>query len=207
MATETIKLTGTEAIEAFVAARKDGEGVWVWAYSPNGAYGGPAGENSWGPDEYVTSILEGVAGDLDPDTTEFKFNPADRSLEVSCVRERGVHQYYTLSYRPTPDAGRARVAYGGAHAGFVWEDESVESEALKTLLEYLQWDNADLAEFGLASCEDYDCGDDGGYWLVADAERFAEVTAKCSGLSDRFDDLEADDVLAFLRDGTEPDAE
>jgi hypothetical protein len=207
MATETTtRLTSTEAIEAFTAARKNGEGVRVWCYSPNGGMGGPAGNNSWATDEWADEILAGTALGLDDEDTEYAYDPAERTLDVRTIRPRGIHQYYTLSYQATPDAGRRRVAYLGAHAGFCWE-EGPESAALKTLLEDLSWDDEALAEIGVASCEDYNCGDDGGYWLVTDEPRFAAVAEKCQALDRDWEDLDAEDVRAYLRDGTLPEGD
>lgn len=205
--TTKTNLTGTEAIEAFVAAGQAGTGIRVWAYSPNGGMGGPTAENSWGSEDWVREILDGTAMGLDPEETEYEYDPTERMLDVRCIRERGVHQYYELRYAETPDRGRERVAYLGAHGGFDWEDQSAESESLETLLRSLRWDADALAEFGLACCEDYDNGDDGGYWLVADAATFAETARKCQELDERWDGLDAADVLAYLRDGTEPEAE
>lgn len=209
MATAT-RLAGREAIEAFVAAGRAGEGVRVYSYSPNGGFGGPAGSNGWGSEDWVREILQAEVRHLDPETAEYEYDPATRTLEVRDTPGRGVHQYYTLSYAETPDLGRRRVAYYGAHAGLNWEDgewEAVGSEALEALLRDLMWDDEALAEFGLASCEDYECGDDGGFWLVADKGVFAEVARKCRDLSERYDDLDADDVRAYVLHGTEPEAD
>lgn len=203
MATETTtKLTGTEAIEAFRAAHKEGEGVRVWSQHHVQK---PMGGTEWGSEDWGGDLLKkhttGEGQDLGGVWDEAEWD--GKTLELSC----NDGWCYSLRYEASPDAGRHRIAYLGAHAGFCWEDQAAESESLKTLLRDLSWDDAELAEFGLACCEDYDNGDDGGYWLVADEARFAAVAEKCRILDEDWDDLDAADVRAYLKDGTLPESE
>lgn len=184
-------LTVSETINAWVESQPDATGVKVWSYSPNGGDGGPAGETDWGSEDWVCNILQ-----QDWDSAETEADTHGLRLKLQSTPERSVHQYYELYYCPNPEKGRDRVAYLGAHAGFCWEGRFSESggpAALEQLLDYLQWDDAALAPLGLATCEDWDNGDDAGYWLVGDGAKFAVTLAVCRAI-DRLNEYDGEQI-------------
>jgi hypothetical protein len=209
MATTTEKLTGREAIEAFESARAARGAVRVWSYHHVGCAGG---QTDWGGEEWVDRLLEprvhqeAENGSPFDGFAEGNWTAAEwdgESLDLTAYDD----YRYSLTLVDGPDGGRPRVAYLGAHAGFEWEGEDYRSDTLKTLLREwlgLSAEDADLAEFGLATCEDFLYGDDGGFWLVADEAKFAATLAGCKALDDRWSDLTGEEVAEYLRTGTEP---
>lgn len=84
-----------------------------------------------------------------------------------------------------PERGLPRLAYLGAHAGFIMEP-GIKYQNLDSLKNWLcdvgfngTFATEALAAVGLTCCEDWDCGDDGGYWLIQDEEKFAAFYRIC----------------------------
>lgn len=195
MSTTTKNLTGTEAIEAFNTAYQDGQGVRVWSHHHVQK---AMGSTDWSSAEYTQELLKEAMDDggsyVKPGWVSAEWDGESLNLTHSD------YWNYQLSYADAPDAGRRHVAYYGTHSEFDWEDESVASESLKLLLRYLGFDDGDLGKFGLASCDDFLYGDDGGFWLVADADKFGETAARCKAIDEEYnlDGLDGEDIEWIL---------
>lgn len=182
----TTKLAGTAAIEAFTSAARDGQSIKVWSLH---RVGEPAGKTQWGSEEWVDLLLEEATEESGYRAGTWEAASWDgKSLEIEAVDG----WRYSLWYEDSPDEGRRRIAYLGAHCGFEWEDCPEKSWHLNTLLRYLSWDDEALAKIGLASIEDDTHGDDGGFWVVADETKFAAVSRGCIGLADTDKEEELD---------------
>ena len=165
--TVSTKDTVQDTISRWLESAPENSGVKVWCYSPNGGEGGPMGEECWASEDWVNDLL----ADDDWDTAALRDGEHGPILELSATPERSVHQYVHIWYEPSPEQGRERVAYLGAHAGYCAETDH-GSEALEAMLRWVRWEDGLLEPVGLSSCEDWDNGDDGGYWLVQDEDTY-----------------------------------
>ncbi len=177
----------SDEIATWLARRKEGQRCRAYAFSPNG------GDNDcfWATAETLEDIL-GL------DDEEGQFTLEGDKLSYSRTPPRGVHQHYELTWEACPDGGRRRVAYLGVQIGFEWED-CESSEALETLLEDIRFDKDGLGELGLTCCEDFEYGDDGGFWLVEDEKIFQDVFSRLREIDEEYEELDIEEIRDLLR--------